>query len=258
MKAPKARASVQVQARAQLNVLYTPGQIAAFSGAAAGLHCVVVDQLRATSTIVTALAHGASVILAVGTVEEARQLKRRRPAALLAGERGGVPPPGFDLGNSPREFTPEAVSGREIILTTTNGTAALLACRGASVLQAASFLNLEAVAGALLRARAAGAGMALLCAGTEAFFSLEDAIVAGALAGRLEADHPAASIDRFTRQDLSGILRRTVNGRRLVGLGLGEDIAWSLQRDRFPIVPWGVARNFEVDGGSVEAVALTR
>jgi len=246
-------------AAAPLRVLYTPAQIEAFSRGgpegAGGQRCAVIDQLRATSTIVTALAHGAAACYAVGSVEDARRLKRSKPEALLAGERGGLPPEGFDLGNSPRAFTPEVVEGREIILTTTNGTGALAACRGAETIVAASLLNLSAVASVLSEG---AVPRVLLCAGTGRDFSFEDAIVAGAVAEDIAPGHPAAAIYRAVRAQLPSVLRRTVNGRRLIALGLEEDIAWSLQRDRFPIVPRGRVIDFIVEETPLTAVVLTR
>ena len=111
--------------------------------------CAVIDVIRATSTIAVALGHGASGVRPVASMAEAFALKEQNPAALLAGERGGVALPGFDLGNSPREVTAERVQGREMILTTTNGTQALAACRSARAVVTASLLNLAAVAARL-------------------------------------------------------------------------------------------------------------
>jgi len=245
-----------------LRVLYTPSQIEAWSqagpegpGGAAGTQCVAIDQLRATSTIVTALAHGAAAVHAVASVEDARRLKRSNPAALLAGERGGLPLEGFDLGNSPRAFTPERVGGREIILTTTNGTGALGACRGAETILAASMLNLSAVIAAL---SASPLPRVLLCAGTGRDFSLEDALVAGAIAQEIAPGHPAAALHRSVRSELPAVWRRTVNGRQLVALGLGEDIAWSAQRDLFSLVARGRVVDFIVEEKPLTAVVLTR
>lgn len=237
-----------------LRVLYTPAQIAAFArdGEAAGTTCVVVDQLRATSTIVAALGNGAPAVLAVGTVEEARALAASRPDALLAGERGGVPPEGFDLGNSPREFTAARLAGREVVLTTTNGTLALLACRGAGAIHAASLLNLTATLDVLHGERE----IVFLCAGTGPDFALEDALTVGALVEALAPGHPAAAPWRAARRELDGVLARTVNGRRLVGLGLGDDIAWSARRDAFALAPRGTVHDFGIDGGTVAAVLL--
>ncbi len=113
-----------------LTICHSPTQWRALP--AGQLHasaCVVIDVIRATSTIVTALAHGAGV-QAVASLEEAFALKAKYPGAVLAGERGGQAVPGFDLGNSPEDFTSERVQGRRVILTTTNGTQALAACEG--------------------------------------------------------------------------------------------------------------------------------
>ncbi len=114
-------------------------------GAAAGGIAVVIDVLRASTTIATALAHGAVAVRAVPTVDEARRVALAG-AALLGGERGGLPIAGFDLGNSPREYTPERVAGRKLVITTTNGTAALAACGAAREIVVGAIVNRSAVA----------------------------------------------------------------------------------------------------------------
>ena len=237
-------------------VLHTPAQIADFarSGNAVGHRCLVIDQLRATSTVVTALAHGARRIVAVRTVEEARQIKAARPDALLAGERGGLPPDGFDLGNSPRAFTPEKSGGKEIVLTTTNGTFALLSCRGAAAIHPLSLLNLAAV---VAQAQRHPEPIALLCSGTGEGYSLEDALVAAAALSALGFhDHPAAAPFRAWGTG-NALLLRTANGRNLVRLRLGEDIAFCGRRDHFPIVPEGRIGEIQTDAGPVPIVELT-
>ena len=115
--------------------------------------CVVFNVLRATSTFVTALHHGAKAIVPVSEISEALALRRKQPDVLLGGERdsvriGAAQGSGidFDLGNSPREYAPEKVGGKTIVSTTTNGTRALRACAGAQTVLAASFLNLTATA----------------------------------------------------------------------------------------------------------------
>ncbi len=238
-------------------VLHTPAQIAAFarSGSAVGHRCLVIDQLRATSTVVTALAHGARRIVAVRTVEEARQIKAARPDALLAGERGGLPPDGFDLGNSPRAFTPEKSGGKEIVLTTTNGTFALLSCRGAAAIHPLSLLNLAAVVD---HAKARPEPIALLCSGTGEGYSLEDALVAAAALSALGfPGHPAAAPFRAWGTG-TALLRRTSNGRNLVRLRLEEDIAFCGQPDHFAIVPEGRIGEIQTEDGLVPVVELTR
>ncbi len=196
--------------------------------------CVVIDVIRATSTIVTALGNGAKGILPVASVEEAFALKAKNPGALLAGERGGQPLPGFDLGNSPREMTRERVGGREMILTTTNGTQALAACNGAREIVTASFLNFGAV---VARMRKAGPPWMILCAGFEGHFGIDDAIVAGALAEALEQDHAMVELFRSVRKELGAALLNSLAGRELVKVGLGDDVPICAEWDRFALVP---------------------
>jgi 2-phosphosulfolactate phosphatase len=196
--------------------------------------CVVIDVIRATSTIVTALAHGAHGVQPVATVEEARALKEQSPEALLAGERGGVALPGFDLGNSPREATAERVKEKQIILTTTNGTQALAACHGARVIVTASLLNLEAVA---LRLRDLGPPWITVCAGHEGDFGLDDAIVAGALAEALGQQHALVSLYHSVQKDLTATMLGSLAGQELVKTGLENDVPFCAQMNLFPIVP---------------------
>ena len=116
----------------------------------AGTTVVVIDMLRATTTIVEALSAGAVAVIPCGEIEEARQCARQRsPAALLGGERGGRPIAGFDLGNSPAEYTAERVGGKTVVLTTTNGTRALLHSRQAARVLVAAFANCAATTAAL-------------------------------------------------------------------------------------------------------------
>jgi len=240
-----------------IEVLHVPGEIAAFARArgAEGRPCVVIDQLRATSTIVTALAHGARRVLAVGTLEEARALKRERPEALLAGERFGTAPEGFDLGNSPLDYTPDRVKDREIVLTTTNGTFALLACAGASRLRAASLLNLDTIAAAVAGAKESRP-FVLLCSGSDGKAALEDEVTAGAfLAAAGFPDHPAAAPFRAWGAG-PALQARAANGRRLVALGLGDDIAFAARRNHFPIVPEGRIGEIRTAEGAVLAVDI--
>lgn len=199
--------------------------------------CVVVDVIRATSTLVTAFAHGAISVQPVAGLEEAQALKAQEPEILLAGERGGKPLPGFDLGNSPYEMTEERVKGRRIVLTTTNGTQALAACRGARAILTAGFLNLNAVAA---RLRELGPPWLVVCAGFEGQFGLDDAVVAGALAETLGEEHALVSLYRSVRGDLVEMLRGCQAGQELLKIGLENDVPFCAQPDLFPLVPaWG-------------------
>jgi 2-phosphosulfolactate phosphatase len=195
--------------------------------------CVVIDVIRATSTIVTALAHGAG-IQAVANLDEAFALKAQNPGVLLAGERGGQALPGFDLGNSPEDFTSARVQGRRIILTTTNGTQALAACHGARTVVTASFLNLEAVAA---RLREVGPPWIIVCAGCDGEFGVDDAVVAGALAEALDQDHSLVSLYRSVRRDLTETLLSSAAGRELLKVGLEKDVPFCAQLNLFSIVP---------------------
>ena len=196
--------------------------------------CAVIDAIRATSTIVAALAQGAVGITPVASVAEAEHLKAAHPDTLLAGERQGRMLPGFDLGNSPRAFTADRVGGRSLILTTTNGTQALAACRGARAVVTASLLNLTATAAKL---REMGPPWIILCAGFEGDFGMDDAIVAGALAEALGETSPFAALYRSVRHDLPGALLNSHAGQELVKIGLEGDVPFCAEVDRFSVVP---------------------
>jgi len=202
----------------------------------AGKTVVVIDVLRATSTMVTALAEGYDWIYPCGDVETARRKAEEFAGSTLAGERGGLPPAGFSKGNSPREFLGTGTRRGGMVLTTTNGTRAMEAARGAELLLVASFLNLRATVNVLQRQKAP---VVLVCSGTGEDFALEDALLASAILADWQPDHPLASLYRAYKGNLEEAFRSSRNGRRLVGLGLEEDILWCLQRDRYD---WVVKR----------------
>jgi len=167
-------------------------------------------------------------------VADAFALKERLPGAILAGERGGQPLPGFDLGNSPEDFTASRVQGRRVILTTTNGTQALAACRGARTVLTASLLNLGAAA---TRLRELGPPWIVVCAGCDGEFGVDDAVVAGGIAEALGQEHPMAALFRATRGDLTETLLGSAAGQELRKVGLEKDIPFCAQVDLFSIVP---------------------
>ncbi|MCC6354566.1 MAG: 2-phosphosulfolactate phosphatase [Verrucomicrobiae bacterium] len=219
----------------RIHVAWTPADVAALADADLSRSlCVAIDVLRATSTMTVALAHGAAAIIPAAELDEARAVHASRPGALLCGERHGLPPEGFDLGNSPREFTRERVAGRTIVHTTTNGTRAVRACARAHETLLGCFLNIAAVADRI-RARAHEVEtLVLACAGTFEDFSMEDALFAGALVERLDGWHPVRSLWAGRTGDLETVLGRTRNGRRLKELALEEDIAFCAQTDSAP------------------------
>jgi 2-phosphosulfolactate phosphatase len=196
--------------------------------------CAVIDVIRATSTIVAALAHGAAGVRPVASLPDAFALKEQHPDALLAGERGGQALPGFDLGNSPEDFTTERVKERLVILTTTNGTQALNACQGARAIVTASLTNLEAAAGRLGKL---GPPWLIVCAGCNGEFGVDDAVVAGALAEALGQQHALVSLYRSVRRDLTATLLGSDAGRELLKVGLARDVPFCAELNRYSIVP---------------------
>lgn len=215
---------------------------------------VVVDSLRATSTIVTALYNGCRAIWPAGDLQGAlalkRQLQKRSSSGsiLLGGEKNGSKPQGFDLGNSPREYTPGRVKGKIIILTTTNGTKALLKAQNAGEIIIGAWLNSNRVSEYLV---AEAGPVSFLCAGTRGGFSLEDFFTCGKIitsicnlaAGKklsINLDDGARTA-RLLYQAYYWHPRRVFltssNGLRLQETGQIADIDCCLQSDRLEIIP---------------------
>lgn len=236
-----------------LEVTFTPADFAALEGRdLSEVVCVVFDVLRATSSMITALANGAQVIFPVAEISEAVLMRSKHPDLLLAGERDGVRIQSnltgtipFDLGNSPREFTASAVRGRAIAMTTTNGTRALRACARAWTILVGSFLNLSATA-ELLR-REPPRHLMMVCSGTFEQAAFEDVLAAGGLcelvwgnymSGTIaDSAEMARSLFRMERTNLAGAIARSRNGRRLLANpDLSADVQFCLQRDHFKLV----------------------
>jgi 2-phosphosulfolactate phosphatase len=226
----------------RVDVALTPSALP--SAALAGATALVIDVLRASTTMITALAHGCRVLLPVAEVEEARRRALDVPGALLAGERGGDPPAGFDLGNSPLEFTPERVGGRTIVFTTSNGTRALLAARPATAVGVAGFVNLTAAAAWALRQ---GRDLVVMCAGELGARSIEDETCAGLLVDRLLGVEPgavasaaaaaAAAAARPYAKDLVRLAHDAPHARHLADQGRAADVTACFTLDAFALVP---------------------
>ena len=214
-------------------------------GRLAGGVAVVIDVLRATTTIIQALAAGCTAVRPCAEVEEARALAggMRAGRVLLGGERGGLPLPGFDLGNSPGEYTAAVCRGNTLVLTTTNGTRALLRAAEADRVLLAGFVNFSAVCEQLYPDPRP---LHIVCAGTEGEVSLEDTLLAGALvealcetgAVRLN-DSARLAWDCFENHGrvLQGALEVSRGGAHLLNLGFTEDIHTAAQVDQFALVP---------------------
>jgi 2-phosphosulfolactate phosphatase len=187
---------------------------------------VVFDVLRATTTMITGLEHGVKQFFPVETVEVARARKAQDPNVLLAGERGGLPLEGFDLGNSPREF--KELKGKSVVITTTNGTVALHRVRRAKKIYVGALINLDALAQVL--AAENSTPILLVCAGTGEEFALEDAIAAGGLVDRLPHNSLSdsallvKSLYQQVSSDILSYLGSSRNGRALANIGKAEDV----------------------------------
>ena len=240
----------------RVDVAFTPAELP--KGAAAGRTVVVIDVLRATSTMVHALAKGARRIVPVTTVEEAVRKAEElgRDAVLLCGERDCQRIRGFDLGNSPEEFTSERVAGRTLVMSTTNGTPALLAAAGSAERLVGALLNAGAVA---QRIAVAERDALILCSGREGRFAYEDAFCAGLVLRRLRRLRPRVRTDDAGRAALrllgrgqgspAPVLRRSAAARRLLELGLGQDVQFCAQVDLHDVLPVFVEQRIELTSG---------
>ena len=232
----------------------------------AGGTVVIIDILRASSTIITALSNGAKRVIPCGTPDEARQIREQSPAdaVLLGGERGGVLIEGFDCGNSPAEYAPGRVAGKTIAFTTTNGTQALLKSAAAETILIGAFVNRQAVAE---RLHADHRPVHLVCAGTDGIITGEDVLFAGAVVEvllQMVASNNSA-VQRWVLNDCARIaqgfwrqsvgenlhadgdeklsagiesaMRTTQGGRNLCDLGYENDIRLCSVVDCISLVP---------------------
>jgi len=214
---------------------------------AKGKTVVVVDVLRASSTIVQACESGVERIIPVATVEEAAKLLStlERKKTLLGGEREGLPIDGFDLGNSPLEYTSKAVRGKTLIFTTSNGTLAITRSSSAKEIALGCFLNLSAVVTHVISSRAKK--VAVLCAGDLGRLSLEDFVCAGHVVDRIVDGTRASTVLNDgavaaralarARGDAGEVLRSSSHGRRLAELGFEQDLEFCSRIDRYATVP---------------------
>lgn len=212
----------------------------------AGHTSVVIDVLRASTTITTALANGAEKVIPCLTVEEARQLAADRPGSLLGGERHCKRLPGFDFGNSPAEYTREKVDGKTIVFTTTNGTKAMTRCMGSARIVIGAIVNRTAVCEAI----AGDERIDIICAGTNGAFSMDDAFGAGAIVDQLTIRSEWTLNDgaRMTQKvwasagaegvdAVSEFLRMSQGGRNLVAADMSEDVHLASAIDESHHVP---------------------
>jgi 2-phosphosulfolactate phosphatase len=229
-----------------IDVYFTPLGLGA--GDLNGRGVIVLDVLRATSTIVTALANGARAVVPAATSDEAVRLTANleKNSFLLAGERRCVRIEGFQLGNSPLEMTPDVVGGKTIFLATTNGTPALVASQGGDPVLVAGAVNFKAVVARARTIFAERGDLVVICAGRERQFALEDAYVAGRLVkavrrgfrGVAVNDAAGVASDLATKHESwVAALSASEAARQLREVQLGDDVAFCAKPDQFTVVP---------------------
>ncbi|RLD33254.1 MAG: 2-phosphosulfolactate phosphatase [Bacteroidetes bacterium] len=210
----------------------------------AGKTTIIIDVLRATSVIITALKNGADKIIPALTVEEALETsKKLTPGTfLLCGERDTIKIEGFDLGNSPLEFRQSKVAGKTLIMTTSNGTQALNASRVAAKVYLGAFLNAKAVAEKVKQEKE----VVLVCSGTAGRFSLDDGLCAAMIMEELSKSIPLrpddlglalAKIWQSENGSLQKLLKDSFHLNYLLQKGFAGDVDYCLQKNSTSVVP---------------------
>jgi len=206
---------------------------------------VVIDTLRATSVITTALVNGAKEVIPVADIEDAINISGHleRDMILLGGERNAVKIEGFDLSNSPLEYSEDVVKGKTIIITTTNGTRALKKASSSDDVVVGCLLNVTSVADYIYKENK---DVVIICAGTEGKFSIDDIITAGAILDRLEKLSPYESDDlskasyflyKSFQDNILNIMKYGYHLNRIEKLGFHEDVEFCTTIDKFSVVP---------------------
>lgn len=226
----------------RIETLFTPNEID--EAAVKGKTVAIVDVLRACTTIAHALTSGCDRIIPVESVEAATNLTASldKKVTLLGGEKEGRRIDGFNLGNSPLEYTPELVKGKTIIMATTNGTKAMWKSQAAKEILIASFVNASAVVD---HVRKTGGSVTLVCAGKQGRFAMEDAACAGMLIDRLADDEvdlsdgatAARALYRMHQESIERLLRECEHGRYLASIGFEGDIEVCSRVDSLKILP---------------------
>jgi len=204
---------------------------------------IVIDVLRATSSIVTALYYGAREVLPVKSPEQAFAIADKEDSILLCGERQGKSIKGFNLGNSPLEYQSDEVREKILVMTTTNGTRALVNASKTDCVVLLAFLNMKAVSRFV---QSTDKDIVLLCAGTNGEFSIDDAVCAGLFARQLSQhesikfenppDQLGELVERY-QHNILDLLRDSHHGQYLIRLGFEHDLDFCARRDIYDIVP---------------------
>lgn len=231
----------------RLDVFFTPLQVKLAD--TQGRLVIIVDVLRASTTVATALGNGAKTVIPLEGPDEviSRSKEFHRSQIILAGEQKMHPITSFDLGNSPQDFTKKAVEGKTILITTTNGTRALLGVQGARDIVIASYVNFTAVLAMMKVAASSNTDIAIICAGEEGGFTLEDTACAGryvrAIPKRADGvqmnDAASASvlIEKKYGENIAKLFKESTHGQALQAAGFGDDLAAAAKVDAYPVVP---------------------
>jgi len=217
-----------------------------------GRHVVIIDVLRATTVMITALNNGAASVQTVAEIEQAFAVAKTNPNVLLAGERDAVKIKGFQLGNSPLEMGPEIIKGRELIMCTTNGTQAVAVASQATSIRALAFVNMQAVADELL---ALNQDFVIVCSGTNHIFSLDDGLAAGMLINRVNKKTEVQTSDMgwalalaiANEKDLVQNLENCYHVGVLKERHFQKDIDFCLSIDTIDVVPRLIENKFFID-----------
>ncbi len=229
----------------RIDVYFTPDSVT--QKKIDGRQVVVIDALRASSTIVTALANGARAVIPVSESAMAVEVRTKLGSehVLLGGEQGGIKIENFDLGNSPLEYKSEVVNDKIVAMSTTNGTRPFTMFRYNRAVRVGSFLNLSATVKQIC---ASGLDLAFICSGNNGDFSLEDTLVAGGIIDKL-ADSTISEIELNDSAKLAALhfsanrdrllesFQESEHGKRLVSLGFSDDVTYCARIDVFDISP---------------------
>ncbi len=229
-----------------------------------GRNVIIIDVLRATTTICTALSNGAREVIPTADIENATKISSNlsSDSRLLGGERQGKKIDGFDLGNSPAEYSPEKVRNKSIIFTTTNGAGAIHKCRYASTALVASFVNVSAIVETIVEI---GGTWTILCSGRQGAFSVEDATCAGMIISKVkevsEVDTEDAGLTTLIlyknyKKSILGMMKKSQHGQYLVSIGFEEDLKFCSNVDGVPVVPVvsGLVVRIKQPGSSAQSI----
>ncbi len=229
----------------QLHIYFTPADLKAVHASADDIY-IIIDLIRATTSITTILERGAARVFVADTLEQAQLAVGKHPERLLCGERRALPLPDFAYGNSPAQFSQLDLTGRELILTTTNGSRAFYACPAHSIRLAGCLYNGLAVATrATELARQRNCNIALVCAAESNYFALDDATCAGYLASEIQRLQPSIAISdsvlaatafyhTYPPPDLAKYCRST---QSIIKLGLQADVDFCMMVSKSNCVP---------------------